>query len=93
MGLLASRRSLNAARDALEKMGLSRSQQDLDRIAAHLTEELTAWNLRSASSFRRYSAQESRPRNNIAHKYENNSEIAICIGRADSIIASASDLG
>jgi transposase-like protein len=46
MGLLASSRSLNAARDALEKMGLSRSQQDLDRIAAHLIEEFELRNSR-----------------------------------------------
>lgn len=31
-GLLASSRSLNAAKDALQKMGLSSSQQDLDRV-------------------------------------------------------------
>jgi len=46
MGLLASSRSLNAARDALEKMGLARSQQDLDRIALHLIEEFELRNSR-----------------------------------------------
>jgi hypothetical protein len=46
MGLLASSRSLNAARGALEKMGLSRSQQDLDRIATHLIEEFELRNSR-----------------------------------------------
>ena len=38
-GLLASSRSLNAAKDALQKMGLPSSQQDLDRVAARLIEE------------------------------------------------------
>lgn len=45
-GLLASSRSLNAAKDALQKMGLSSSQQDLDRVAAGLIEELELRNSR-----------------------------------------------
>src|SRR5215472_12482229 len=40
LGLLASSRSLHAAKDALQKMGLSSSQQDLDQVAAGLIEEL-----------------------------------------------------
>ena len=44
--LLASSRSLNAAKDALQKMGLSHSQQDLDRVAAGLIEELDLRNSR-----------------------------------------------
>ena len=46
LGLLASSRSVNAARDALQKMGLSGSQQDLARIAAGLIEELELGNSR-----------------------------------------------
>ena len=46
LGLLASSRSLNAARDALQKMGLSSSQQDLDQVAASLIEELELRNSR-----------------------------------------------
>ena len=46
LGLLASSRSLNAAKDALQKMGLSSSQQDLDRVAAGLIEELELRNSR-----------------------------------------------
>ncbi len=46
LGLLASSRSLSAARDALRKMGLSRSQQDLDTVAASLIEELDLRNSR-----------------------------------------------
>lgn len=45
-GLLASSRSLNSAKDALQKMGLSSSQQDLDRVAAGLIEELELRNSR-----------------------------------------------
>ena len=45
-GLLTSSRSLNAAKDALQKMGLSNSQQDLDRVAASLIEELELRNSR-----------------------------------------------
>jgi hypothetical protein len=32
LGLLASARSVNAAKQALEKLGLSRSQQELERV-------------------------------------------------------------
>src|SRR5215813_8727020 len=39
-------RSLNAAKDALQKMGLSRSEQDLERVAAGLIEELDLRNSR-----------------------------------------------
>ena len=46
LGLLASSRSLNAAKDALQKMGLSSSQQDLDQVAAGLIEELELRNTR-----------------------------------------------
>jgi len=46
MGLLASSRSINAAKDALEKMGLAGSQQDLDRVAANMIEELDLRNSR-----------------------------------------------
>jgi len=45
-GLLASSRSINAARDALVKMGLSTSEQDLDRIATSMIEELELRNSR-----------------------------------------------
>jgi transposase-like protein len=40
LGLLGSSRSINAAKDALQKMGLSRSDQDLERVAIGLIEEL-----------------------------------------------------
>jgi putative transposase len=46
LGLLASSRSVNAAKDALQKMGLSRCEQDLDRIAVGLIEELELRNSR-----------------------------------------------
>jgi putative transposase len=46
LGLLSSSRSLNAAKDALQKMGLSSSQQDLDRVAAGLLDELELRNSR-----------------------------------------------
>ena len=46
VGLLASSRSINAAKDALQKMGLSRSEQDLDRVAVGLIEELELRNSR-----------------------------------------------
>ncbi len=46
LGLLGSSRSLNAAKDALQKMGLSRSEQDLERVAAGLIEELDLRNSR-----------------------------------------------
>ena len=45
-GLLSSSRSLNSAKDALQKMGLSRSQQDLETVAASLMEELELRNSR-----------------------------------------------
>ena len=38
LGMLGSSRSINAAKDALRKMGLSSSQQDLDRVALGLIE-------------------------------------------------------
>jgi transposase-like protein len=40
IGLLASSRSVNAAKVALGRMGLSSSEQDLERVAAGLIEEL-----------------------------------------------------
>jgi transposase-like protein len=46
LGLLASSRSLSAAKDALRKMGLSSSEQDLDTVAAGLIEELELRNTR-----------------------------------------------
>lgn len=46
VGLLGSSRSINAAKDALRKMGLSSSEQDLDRVAAGLIEELELRNSR-----------------------------------------------
>ena len=46
VGLLGSSRSLNAAKDALQKMGLSRSEQDLERVAVALIEELELRNSR-----------------------------------------------
>lgn len=46
LALLASSRSINAAKDALQKMGLSRSEQDLERIAAGLIDELELRNNR-----------------------------------------------
>src|SRR5262250_2305089 len=46
LGLLSSSRSLNAAKHALQKMGLSRSQQDAERVAASLIEELELRNSR-----------------------------------------------
>jgi putative transposase len=46
VGLLASSRSINAAKDALQKMGLSRSEQDLERVAVGLIEELELRNSR-----------------------------------------------
>jgi transposase-like protein len=46
LGLLASSRSINAAREGLQKMGLSGSQQDLERIAAGLIDELELGNSR-----------------------------------------------
>lgn len=46
LSLLASCRSLNAVKDALGKMGLSQSQQELDRVAASFVEELDLRNSR-----------------------------------------------
>jgi len=46
VGLLASSRSVNAAKDALQKMGLSSSEQDLERVATGLIEELELRNSR-----------------------------------------------
>jgi putative transposase len=46
LGLLASARSINAAKDALQKMGLSSSQQELERVATGLIEELELRNSR-----------------------------------------------
>jgi putative transposase len=46
LGLLSSSRSINAAKDALQKMGLSQSEQDLERVAASMIEELELRNSR-----------------------------------------------
>jgi len=46
LGLLASSRSVSAAKEALRKMGLSSSEQDLDTVAAGLIEELELRNTR-----------------------------------------------
>jgi hypothetical protein len=46
LGLLPSSRSINEAKDALQKMGLSRSEQDLERVAVGLIEELELRNNR-----------------------------------------------
>lgn len=46
VGLLGSSRSINAAKDALQKMGLSSSEQDLERVAVRLIEELDLRNSR-----------------------------------------------
>src|SRR5262249_22825175 len=46
LGLLASGRSINAVKEALGKMGLSRAKQDLDAIATNLIEELDLYNSR-----------------------------------------------
>ena len=46
IGLLASSRSVNAAKDALQKMGLSHSERDLDRVATGLIEEIDLHNSR-----------------------------------------------
>ena len=40
LALLGSSRSINAAKDALQKMGLSSSEQDLERVATGMIEEL-----------------------------------------------------
>jgi len=44
--LLASSRSINAAKSALKKMGLSSSEQDLERVATALMEEMELRNNR-----------------------------------------------
>src|SRR6266571_4065586 len=46
LNLLASSRSVNAARDALQKMGLSVCERDLDFVASGLVEELQLRNSR-----------------------------------------------
>jgi hypothetical protein len=46
LGLLASSRSINAAKDALQKMGLSRPEHDMERVAIGLIEELDLRNSR-----------------------------------------------
>jgi putative transposase len=46
LGLLASARSLNAAKEALQKMGLSTSEQELERVATGMIEELELRNTR-----------------------------------------------
>jgi transposase-like protein len=46
LGLLASSRSVNAAKAALKKMGLSTSEEDLDTVATGLVEELELRNTR-----------------------------------------------
>jgi len=46
IGLLSSSRSLNAVKDALQRMGLSRSEQDVERVAVSLIEELELRNSR-----------------------------------------------
>jgi transposase-like protein len=46
LGLLGSSRSVNAAKEALHKMGLSGSEQELERVASSLIEELELRNSR-----------------------------------------------
>jgi transposase-like protein len=46
LGLLASARSVNAAKMALRKMGLSSSEDELDSVATNLVEELDLRNTR-----------------------------------------------
>src|SRR6185295_20345344 len=46
LGLLGSSRSINSAKDALHKMGLSHSEHDLERVAVSLIEELELRNSR-----------------------------------------------
>src|ERR1700745_1823504 len=46
LSLLSSARSLNAVKDALQKMGLTSSQQELEAVAAGLIEELDLRNSR-----------------------------------------------
>lgn len=47
MSLLASSRSINAAKQALRQMGLSRSEEELEQVAAGFVEELQLRNTRS----------------------------------------------
>src|SRR5215831_6517620 len=47
MSLLASSRSINAAKQALRQMGLSSSEEELDQVAAGFVEELQLRNTRS----------------------------------------------
>src|SRR6266446_2963599 len=46
LGLLGSSRSIHAAKDALQKMGLSSSEQDLEQVATGMIEELELRNSR-----------------------------------------------
>ena len=46
LGLLGSSRSINAAKNALQKMGLSSSEQDLEQVATQMIEELELRNSR-----------------------------------------------
>jgi transposase-like protein len=46
LGLLASARSINAAKAALKQMGLSSSEEELDAVATNLVEELELRNTR-----------------------------------------------
>jgi len=46
LGLLGSSRSINAAKDVLQKVGLSSSDQDLERVATGMIEELELRNSR-----------------------------------------------
>jgi putative transposase len=46
LGLLASSRSLNAAKTALRRIGLSGSEEDIDAVAANFIEELELRNTR-----------------------------------------------
>ncbi len=46
LGLLGSSRSINAAKNALQKMGLSSSEQELEHIAEEMIEELQLRNSR-----------------------------------------------
>jgi transposase-like protein len=46
VGLLGSSRSIHAAKDALQKMGLSSSEQDLEQVATGMIEELELHNSR-----------------------------------------------
>ena len=50
LSLLTSGRSVNAVKDALQKMGLSRSQQELEAVANGLIEELDLRNSRTLDS-------------------------------------------